>query len=123
MSYVDGYVLALQKKNVAAYRRIARMACRVWLDHGALDFKECVGDDLDAPFGVPFPKLVKTGRSETVVFSYVVYRSRAHRDRVNARVMTDKRMLALCHAVMPFDMQRMSVGGFKVLAEGSARRR
>jgi uncharacterized protein YbaA (DUF1428 family) len=116
--YVDGFVLPVPKKNLAAYRRIARLAGKVWKEHGALDYKECVGDDLAVKVGVPFPRMVRPRRGETVVFSWILYRSRAHRDRVNARVMKDARMATMMAAEkMPFDCRRMSYGGFEVLVE------
>jgi len=116
--YVDGFVLTIPKKNLAAYRRIAVIAGKVWREHGALDYKECVGDDLDTPCGIPFPRVTKLKRGETVVFSYIVYKSRAHRDRVNAKVMDDPRIKnMLSPDDMPFDMNRMSHGGFKVLVD------
>ena len=117
MHYVDGYLLPIRKKNLTAYRRIARIAGKVWRYHGALDYKECVGDDLHPPFGVPYPKLLKTKPGETVIFSFIVYKSRAHRDRVNAKVMQDPRMAAMDPASMPFDCKRICFGGFKVLVE------
>lgn len=115
MPYVDGFVLSVPVKKIPAYRRIAKIACNVWKEHGALDYRECVGDDLKVPFGVPFPKLVKPKKDETVVFSWIEYKSRKHRDRVNARVMADPRMAKMCNAPMPFDCKRMTWGGFKVL--------
>ena len=116
MAYVDGFVLTVPKKKMDAYKRLARLAARVWRDHGALDYKECVGDDLQSKFGLPFPKLAKTKPGETVVFSWIAYKSRAHRDRVNAKVMKDKRITASCDPNnMPFDVKRMAYGGFKVI--------
>ena len=116
MKYVDGFVIPMAKKNLAAYQRIAKQASKVWLDHGALDYRECVGDDLNVKMGVPFPKLAKAKKGETVVFAYVVYKSRAHRDKVNAKVMKDPRMSAMCDPKnMPFDCQRMTFGGFKTI--------
>ena len=116
MAYVDGFVLTVPKKKMDAYKRLARLAARVWRDYGALDYKECVGDDLQSKFGLPFPKLAKTKPGETVVFSWIAYKSRAHRDRVNAKVMKDKRITASCDPNnMPFDMKRMAYGGFKVI--------
>ncbi len=114
MRYVDGYVLPVPKKNLKAYLRMARMGKEVWLKHGALDYKECVGDDLEVRWGTPFSRMLKLKRGETVVFSYVVYKSRAHRDRVNAKVM--KEMAAMGGPPdMPFDVKRMVYGGFKAL--------
>ena len=118
MSYVDGFVIAVPKKNLPAYVRMARVGARVWREHGALDYKECVGEDLNVKMGLPFPRLAKLRPGETVVFSYIVYKSRAHRDRVNAKVMKDPRMAGMESAPMPFDVKRMSSGGFTVLVEG-----
>lgn len=116
--YVDGYVLPVPKKKLAAYTRMAKLASKVWREHGALKYHECVGDDLAAPFGVPFPKQIKTKPGETVVFAYVVYKSRAHRDKVNAKVMKDPRIAGMCGAgEVPFDCARMVYGGFKTLVE------
>ena len=117
MSYVDGFVLVVPKKKIAAYKKMAARAAMVWKDHGALDYRECVGDDLKVKMGLPFPKLAKTKPGETVVFSYIVYKSRAHRDKVNAKVMKDKRLFEGMPKEMPFDMKRMAYGGFKTLVE------
>jgi uncharacterized protein YbaA (DUF1428 family) len=115
MSYVDGFVLVVPKRKIAVYKKMATRAAMVWKDHGALDYRECVGDDLKVKMGLPFPKLAKTKPSETVVFSYIVYKSRAHRDKVNAKVMKDKRLFEGMPKEMPFDMKRMAYGGFKTL--------
>ena len=114
MGYVDGYVLPVPKKNLQAYRRMAQRGAKVWRKHGALEYFECVGDDLHPKWaGIPFPRTVKLKPGETVVFSYVVFKSRAHRDRVNAKVMKD--MGKMCEPKdMPFDVKRMVYGGFKV---------
>jgi uncharacterized protein YbaA (DUF1428 family) len=116
MKYVDGFVLAVPKKNMKAYARMARLGERMWRKYGALDYKECVGDDLKATWAAPFSRMMKLKRGETVVFSYIVYRSRAHRDRVNAKVMKEMEKTAMPKD-MPFDMKRMVYGGFKVLVE------
>jgi uncharacterized protein YbaA (DUF1428 family) len=116
MSYVDGFLIPVPKKSVAAYRKIAKLAAKVWREHGALDYKECVGDDLNMKFGVPFTKLAKAKPNETIIFAYIVFKSRAHRDRVNAKVMKDPRM-DMDPSSMPFDIKRMSVGGFKTIVE------
>jgi uncharacterized protein YbaA (DUF1428 family) len=116
MSYVDGYVLPVQKKHLAAYKSLARKAGKIWRECGALDYRECVGDDLATKFGMPFPKLVKPRAGETVVFSWVVFKSRAHRDKVNAKVMADKRLQKM-PKIMPFDPKRMTYGGFKTMVE------
>jgi len=118
MKYVDGFVLAVPKKKLEAYRRMAQKASKVWKDHGALDYKECAGDDLDVKMGVPFPIQMKVKPGETVVFAYIVYKSRAHRDKVNAKVMKDPRLANMCDSKnMPFDCKRMVYGGFKVLVD------
>lgn len=116
MSYVDGFVLPLPKKKVAVYRSLARKAGRVWREHGALDYVECVADDVKPGKSTSFPQSVKLKKGETVVFAYIVYKSRAHRDRVNAKVFKDPRMNAMCDPKdMPFDAKRMFWGGFKML--------
>jgi uncharacterized protein YbaA (DUF1428 family) len=118
MKYVDGFVLPVPKKNLAAYRRMAQKASKVWRDHGALEYRECAGDDLRVKMGVPFPKQAKARPGETVVFAYIVYKSRAHRDQVNARVMKDPRIANMCDPKnMPFDFKRMGYGGFKTIVE------
>lgn len=117
MRYVDGYVLPVPKKKLAAYRRMAVLASRIWRDHGALEYREAVGDDLNVPWGKPFTRLARTKPGETVIFAWVVYKSRAHRDRVNAKVMKDPRLKPMASKPMPFDMKRMTMGGFKVFVE------
>ena len=119
MRYVDGYVVPVPKKKVAAYRRMAQKAGKVWRDHGALEFVECVADDVKPGKHTSFPQSVKLKSGETVVFSWIVFRSRAHRDRVNANVMKDPRLANMMDPkAMPFDGKRMFWGGFKVLVEG-----
>jgi len=115
MQYVDGFVIPVPKKKVQAYRRIALKAGKIWREHGALEVRECVGDDLAVKGLVPFPRRLKLKPGETVVFSWIVYKSRAHRDRVNAKVMKDPRLAAMDPTTVPFDMKRMLYGGFKVL--------
>lgn len=116
MKYVDGFVLPV--KDVEAYRRLAQKAGKIWLEHGALEYRECVADDMDVPMGIPFPKRVKLKPGETVVFAWIVYKSRAHRDRVNAKVMKDPRITeGMDEKNMPFDCKRMTYGGFQVLVE------
>jgi len=115
--YVDGFVVPVPKKNLAAYRRMARWGARLWREHGALDYRECVGDDLDVKMGLPFPRGLKTKRGETVVFSWISYKSRTHRDQVNKRVLKDPRMAKMAGMAMPFDAKRMLCGGFKVIVE------
>jgi len=114
--YVDGFVIPVPKKKVEEYRRIAKKAGKIWREHGALEYVETVGDDLKPRWG--FPKLAKPRPGETVVFSWIVYKSRAHRDRVNAKVMKDPRLKPMMDPkAMPFDMKRMFCGGFKVFVE------
>ena len=113
--YVDGFVLPVPKKNLRAYLEMAKMGGKVWKSHGALEYRECVGDDLKG-IAWPFAKTVKAKSGETVVFSWIVYKSRAHRDRVNKKVMKDPRLLAMMDPKkMPFDVNRMAYGGFKVI--------
>jgi uncharacterized protein YbaA (DUF1428 family) len=118
MRYVDGFVLPIPKKNVAAYRRMAQKAGKVWREHGALEFIECVADDVKPGKLTSFPQSVKLKSGEMVVFSYIVYKSRTHRDRVNAKVMKDPRLTKMMDPkAMPFDGKRMFWGGFKVLVD------
>jgi uncharacterized protein YbaA (DUF1428 family) len=115
-NYVDGFVLPVPTKNLAAYRRMAQKASKIWKEHGALEYRECAGDDLDVKFGTPFLRGIKTKPGETIVFAYIVYKSRAHRDRVNAKVMADPRIAGMCDPTeMPFDCKRMLYGGFKTI--------
>jgi len=115
--YVDGYVIPVPKKSVNAYRREAQKAGKIWRDHGALEFRECVGDDLNVKMGLPFPRGIKIKPGETVIFSWIVYKSRAHRDSVNKKVMKDPRLLKMMDQPMPFDAKRMLYGGFKTIVE------
>ena len=116
MRYVDGYVLPVPKGNLAAYRRMAEKAGRIWREHGALEYRECAGENLKVKFGVPFSRLAKAKPGETVVFSWIVFKSRTHRDRVNAKVIKDPRIAAMGnHTSMPFDVKRMAYGGFTIL--------
>jgi uncharacterized protein YbaA (DUF1428 family) len=118
MRYADGYVLPVPKKNLRAYRRIAQKAGAIWKEHGALEYRECSGDDLDVKWGTPFPRLLKLKRGETVVFAWIVFKSRADRDRVNAKVMKDPRMDKMMDPKKPiFDFKRMVFGGFQVMVD------
>ena len=116
MSYVDGFVIPVPKKNLKAYASMARMGAKIWMKHGALDYKECVGEDLKTKWGMPFSRLMKLKPGETVVFSYIVFKSRAHRDRVNAKVMKEMEKMGDMKE-MPFDIKRMAYSGFNVLVE------
>ena len=118
MAYVDGFVLPVPEKNLDSYRQMARKAGKIWREHGALEYRECVGDDLDVKMAMPFTKGIKLKPGETVVFAWIVYKSRAHRDRVNAKVMKDPRLGgSMDPKAMPFDIRRMIYGGFKVLVD------
>ncbi|MET0815020.1 MAG: DUF1428 domain-containing protein [Pseudoxanthomonas sp.] len=118
MSYVDGFVLAVPTRNLAAYRSMARKAGKVWMDHGALSYVECVGDDVPMGKLTSFPQAVKLKKDETVVFSWIVYKSRAQRDRINEKVMADPRLASMMDPKnIPFDGKRMVFGGFKSIVE------
>jgi uncharacterized protein YbaA (DUF1428 family) len=118
MGYVDGYVLPVPKRNLGAYRRMAAKAGRIWREHGAVEYRECVGDDLAVKGLMPFPRQMRLKPGETVVFSWIVFKSRSHRDRVNAKVMKDPRLAgSMDPKAMPFDVKRMVYGGFRLLVD------
>jgi uncharacterized protein YbaA (DUF1428 family) len=117
MAYVDGFLVPIPKSKLAEYRRMAQKAGKVWMEHGAVEFRECAGDDLDVDFGRSFKEAAGLKRGETVMFSWIVYKSKAQRDRVNAKVMRDPRMNEMDEKTMPFDVKRMCYGGFKVLVD------
>jgi uncharacterized protein YbaA (DUF1428 family) len=118
MPYVDGFVVPVPKKNLKTYRAMARKAGKVWRDHGALEFRESVADDVKVGKWTSFPRSVKLKGNETVMFSYIVYKSRADRNRVLAKVMKDPRLAKMMDPkAMPFDGKRMIYGGFKVLVD------
>ena len=116
MAYVDGFLVPVPQSKIAEYRRMAQKAGKVWMEHGALEFRECVADDLDVKEVRSFKDGADLKRGETVMFSWIVYKSKAHRDRVNAKVMKDSRM-DMDEKTMPFDVKRMCYGGFKVLVD------
>lgn len=120
MVYVEGFVLVVPKKNMAAYTKMAKAAAKIWVEHGALEYYECAADDMKTKGGaLPFPKLTKAKAGETVVFSWVIYRSKASRTAVMKKVMGDKRLASMCAGgKMPFDMKRMAYGGFKPIVIG-----
>ena len=121
MAYVDGFIVPVPKKKLAAYRNLARKAGKIWREYGALEFKECVADDVKMGKWTSFPRSVKRKPNETVMFSYIVYKSRAHRDRVNAKVLADPRVAAMMDSdAMPFDAERMVYGGFDTLVHLTA---
>jgi uncharacterized protein YbaA (DUF1428 family) len=118
MSYVDGFLVPVPKKKVADYRRMAAKAGKIWREHGALEFRECIADDVKWGKRTSFPRSVKQKSGETVFFSYIVYKSRADRDRINAKVMKDKRLAKMMDPkAMPFDARRMIWGGFKTVVD------
>jgi len=121
--YVDGFLLVVPKKKLAYYRKLAVLGCKVWKKHGALEYRECVADDLSMKGPGDFVKRTKAKAGDLIVFSWIVYRSKAHRNKVNAKVMADPRITAMMEAMKdkkkwPFDMKRMSMAGFQVLVEG-----
>jgi len=128
MTYVDGFLIPVPKAKLAAYRRFARLGAKVWMEHGALDYKECVADDLFSMFPdangkftkVPsqFPRMAGTKRGEVVIFSFITFKSKADRNRINKKVMTDPRMNSIDPTEMPVDVKRFGYAGFKVLVEG-----
>src|SRR5690242_2876932 len=114
MAYVDGFIVAVPKKNIDAYRKLSKLCGKVWREHGAIDYRESVADDVKPGKWTSFPRSVKLKRGETVVFSWVTYKSRAHRDKVLAKVMNDKRLADMMNPkAMPFDGKRLIYGGFK----------
>lgn len=117
MPYVDAFVLPVPKKKLAAYRKMAAAGGKIWREHGALEFRECSGDELNVGFGMPFTKLTGAKASETVMFSWIMYKSKADRDRINKKAMADPRMAKTMKGPMPFDMKRMAVGGFNVMVD------
>jgi uncharacterized protein YbaA (DUF1428 family) len=118
MSYVDGFLVPVPKKKLADYRRMAAKAGKIWREHGALEFRECIADDVSWGKRTSFPRSVKQKNGETVFFSYIVYKLRAARDRINAKVMKDKRLAKMMDPkAMPFDARRMIWGGFKTVVD------
>ena len=119
MPYVDGFIVAVPKKNLEAYRRMAKKAGKVWREHGALDYREWVAEDVKVGKRTSFPRSVKLKPGETVIFSWITYKSRAQRDRVNAKVMADPRLKDMMDTKsLPFDAKRMIYGGFESLVKG-----
>ena len=118
MRYVDGFLLPVPKKNLKVYRSIAQKAGKVWREHGALQYIEAAAEDLNVNWGVSFTKTIKAKPTETVLISFIVFKSRADRDRVNAKVMKDPRMKQMMEkGPMPFDVKRMAYGGFKMIVD------
>jgi uncharacterized protein YbaA (DUF1428 family) len=117
MSYVDGFVIPVPKGKVAEYRKMAAMGKKMWMKYGALQYFECVGDDLQSSMALSFSKVIKPKPGETVVFSWIVFKSRSHRDKVNAKVIKDPRICGMDPKTMPFDCKRMLYGGFKTIVD------
>lgn len=119
MAYVDGFLIPVPKKNLAAYRAMSKKAGKVWREHGALEYRECVGDDVNVKGMLPFAKaMTKIKSGDVIVFSWIVYTSKADRNKVNAKVMKDPRIAQLCDPKkMPFDVKSMAYGGFKVIVD------
>lgn len=115
MPYADGFLLAVPTARLAEYRRLARQACKVWCEHGALEYRECAGDDMTIAGMLPFPKVIKAKPDETVILAWIVYKSKAHRNRVNQKAMNDPRLKCMDPGKLPFDCKRMAYGGFKVI--------
>ncbi len=117
--YVDGFLIPIKKKDLTTYKKMAALGCKVWLEHGALDYYECVGDEIKNTWGLSFEKLCKLKPSETVIFAFIVYKSKAHRNSVNKKVHKDPRMSIEKFPKMPCDMKRFSTGGFKAMVNKS----
>lgn len=118
MAYVDGFLLPIPRRNIERYKTLARLAARVWRQYGAVEYRECVCDDLKVQMGTSFPRASRARAGETVVFAWIVYKSRAHRDRVNKKVMADPRIATMMNNKrMPFDVKRMAYGGFRVIVD------
>lgn len=116
IKYVDGFVIIVKKKKLEEYKKVAKAAEKIWKKYGALDYKECVGDDLNIKWGLPFPKLTNKKSDEVVLFSYIGYKSKAQRDSINKKIMEDPKMKEVCDENnMPFEMKKMAYGGFEVL--------
>lgn len=120
--YVDGFVIPVKKRKIAAYRQLARKAGKVWLEHGALEYRECMAEDVKPGKYTSFPQSVKLKKDEVVWFSWIAFRSRKHRDQVNAKVMKDPRLEKMMDPKdFPFDVRRMIYGGFSVMVGSRAR--
>ena len=116
--YIDGFLIPVPKKNLEAYRRMSVSAGKIWMELGALEYRETFGEDLNIKMGVPFARAAKAKAGETVVFSWIVYKSRKHRDQINAKVMKDPRIANMMKGkAMPFDVRRMSMGGFEIAVD------
>jgi uncharacterized protein YbaA (DUF1428 family) len=121
--YVDGFVLNVPTKKLAAYKKMATMGRNAWLKHGALEYYEAFGQDMKSKMGIPFPKLAKSKKGETVVFAWIVYKSKKHRDQVNAKVMKEFDQSGMEMPEMPFDCNKMTYGGFDIVVGGEAKKK
>ena len=122
MSYIDGFLLSVTTAKLPEYIKIAKKAGKIWLEHGALQYMECQGDDLEIPGMLSFNKVAKPKEGEVVILSFIVYKNRKHRDQVNKKVMADPRLMAMCDPTnTPFDVKRMAMGGFKAIVEYMAK--
>ncbi|HQX27726.1 MAG TPA: DUF1428 domain-containing protein [Alphaproteobacteria bacterium] len=123
--YVDGFVIPIKKSKLKAYKKMAAAAGKIWMKYGALEYVECAGDDLRVEMGMPFTKLAKTKPGETVMFSFIVYKSRKHRDAVNKKVMADPKIHEMCPDPkdMPFPVNKMAYGGFNAMVDLSAKKK
>ncbi|MBK8552178.1 MAG: DUF1428 family protein [Ignavibacteria bacterium] len=116
--YADGFLIAIPAKNIPAYKIMSNAAGKVWKEYGALDYKECIGDDLDIKMAAPFPRILDIKKGEKVIFSWITYKSKKHRDSVNAKVMKDPRIIKSMDVTKcPFDVKRMSYGGFEIIVD------
>jgi uncharacterized protein YbaA (DUF1428 family) len=118
MAYVDGFLLPIPRRNISRYKKLAQLAARVWREHGAVEYRECAGDDLKVQMGRSFLRASRARAGETAIFAWIAYKSRAHRDRVNKKVMNDPRIAKMMNDKnMPFDVKRMAYGGFRVIVD------
>lgn len=118
-TYVDGFIIPIPKNKMGAYKKMAKLGCKTWMKHGALAYYECVADDTKAPYGMNFPTMCKTKKNETVIFAFIVFKSKAHRNKVNAKVHKEfSQMPGAENFSMPFDMSKTAYGGFKTIMQG-----
>jgi uncharacterized protein YbaA (DUF1428 family) len=113
--YVDGFLVPVPKDKIAAYQKMSKLASKIWMEYGALDYRECVGDDMEIEGMAQFPKTLKVKPGEVVVFAWITYKSKAARDKINAKVMKDPRLTCMDPKTMPFDCKRMVYGGFQTI--------
>lgn len=117
-TYVDGFIIPIPKNKINAYKKMAKIGCKTWMKHGAVAYFECLGDDMNVPYGIGFPKMCKAKKNETVIFAFIVFKSKAHRKQVNAKVHKEfSAMGGAENFSMPFDPKKMAYGGFKTLIQ------